>query len=254
MPPQHHEWLQRFPNYTAGHPALVGPYLGLNTVAAADHTRERVRTLSLAADWAESIFLADIQGPPMGCGCGNPCCRSWDNAPGPKRADTPYQKPELLFPLQFYRELAADLPDHTLIPVLCPECERGISVDGVDDPDGPTGTDLCQGIPCVSPCAKEYWSSLLAAFRRECPAISLLLLTEASGKNHPIFGEPRAWASRAHRHYGTDLLPSVEPEDAFRFEHCLILSDAPQNCWPVAPPPDYVPEVPAIMCGYCPSG
>ncbi|MDX1933610.1 MAG: hypothetical protein SFU56_13505 [Capsulimonadales bacterium] len=250
--PQHHEWLRRFPEYSGGHPALVAPYIGLNTRAAAEHARSQAYRRIADAVWAKRLFLGDIQGPPMGCGCGNPCCRSWDNAPGPKLASTPYDRPVLLFPVEFVAALKAALPDRDLVPVLCPECERGVRIDGIDDPDGPEGTDLCQGVPCVSPCATLYWPSLLTAFRGMGGEVGLLLLTRALGKEHPVFGGPRAWAERAHRHYGVDLLPAVEPEDAARFDRVLILTDAPQDVHPVEPPADYVPDVPAIRCGYCP--
>ena len=82
--PQHHEWLRRFPEYPGMHPALVAPYIGLNTQAAFEYALARTKHKIEAAGWARQVWLADIQGPPMGCGCGNPCCRSWDNAPGPK--------------------------------------------------------------------------------------------------------------------------------------------------------------------------
>jgi hypothetical protein len=251
--PQHHEWLRRFPQYAGGHPALVAPYIGLNTVAAFDHARGRVTSLIRRAPWAERVWLADIQGPPMGCGCGNPCCRSWDNAPGPKRASTPYDHPEVLFPLEFYAAVVEDLPGRDIVPVLCPECERGVTVGGADDPDGPDGTDLCQGVTCSRPCALDYWPALLRAFRGPTPEIGLLLLTTAFGKDHPVHGSPRAWAVSAHRHYGADLIPCIEPDDADRFDcAALLLTDAPQDCRPVPPPPGYVAEVPPILCGYCP--
>lgn len=252
--PQHHEWLRRFPNYRGAHPAVVAPYIGLNTEAAFQYALNRAKRQIEAAPWARRIWLADIQGPPMGCGCGNPCCRSWDNAPGPKRASTPYDRPELLFPLEFYRDLTMALPGREIVPVLCPECERSIVLDGVDDPDGPAGTDLCLGVPCGDVCTLQYFPRLLSAFRAACEPIGLLLMVDALEKNHPVFGAPRGWAHRAHRHYGEDLIPCVEPADAGRFENALILTTAPQDCWPVAPPPGYRAEVPPIMCGYCPPG
>lgn len=249
--PQHHEWLRLFPDYTGGHPALVSHYIGLNTVDAFQYGQRRVAGFAQANGWLTRLWLADIQGAPMGCGCGNPCCRSWDNAPGAKLAPTPYEHPTLLFPLEFYKTLRATLGSVEIVPILCPECERGITLDGVADPDGPEGTNLCQGIPCVRPCALDYFPALSQAFRHETQT-GLLLMSDALGKNHPIFGEPRAWAKRSHRHYGLDFLPCVEPEDANAFEQCLILTDAPQDCFPVAPPVGYVPEIPPILCGYCP--
>jgi hypothetical protein len=250
--PQHHEWLQKFPSFTGTHPALVAPYIGLNTRPAFDHAIEKLSTILTANPWAKIVYLSDIQGAPMGCGCGNPLCRSWDNAPGEKIAASPYDKPTILFPLVFWQTLQSRFPERTIIPILCPECERGIVLDGVDDPDGPDGTNLCQGIPCVRPCALDYWVRLLSAFREATPTVGLLLLTRALEKDHPVYGEI-GWAKRAHRHYGEDLLATIEPEDAGKFaSDTLICTDAPQTAYPIAPPDGFVPKLPPIMCGYCP--
>lgn len=262
--PQHHEWLRHFPDFRHGHPALVAPYIGLNTRAAAEHALARAARIIDGAPWADLVWLGDIQGPPMGCGCGNPCCRSWDNAPGPKLAPTAYDNPELLFPREFFAALASALPGRVLVPVLCPECERFLDLEGVGDPDGPDGTDLCQGVPCV-PCTQQFWPDLLRAFRGAVPTVGLLLLNDALGKDHPVFGPPRAWSRLAYRHYsalGDDtagpraaLIACIEPEDAAAFPgDALILTNAPQDAWPAVPPPGYIPEVPPIQCGYCPPG
>ena len=250
--PQHHEWLRRFPDYPGTHPAVVAPYIGLNTQAAFQYALGQTKRKIERADWARQVWIADIQGPPMGCGCGNPSCRSWDNAPGLKLASTPYDRPEVLFPLEFYTALAAALPRTKFVPVLCPECERSIQLDGIDDPDGPEGTDLCQGIPCGNICTLQYFPKLLAGFREAVEQIGILLMIDALDKNHAAFGPPRRWATHAHRHYGTDLIACVEVDDADTFEHALLLTDAPQNCWPAPPPPGYTATVPPIMCGYCP--
>lgn len=250
--PQHHEWLTRFPDYQGAHPAVVAPYLGLNTQAAFQYALAAAVRHIAAAPWARRVWLADIQGPPMGCGCGNPSCRSWDNAPGPKLASTPYDRPEVLFPLEFYVALTAALPERDVVPVLCPECERFIDLNGVADPDGPQGTDLCQGIPCGDICTLQYFPKLLEGFRNRTEQIGLLLMVNALEKNHSVFGAPREWALHAHGHYGTDLIACIEPEDAGRFAQALILTNAPQDCRPAPPPPGYRAEVPPIMCGYCP--
>lgn len=252
--PQHHEWLRRFPDFQGCHPAVVAPYIGLNTRPAFDYALQKTSRQIASAPWAETIWLADIQGAPLGCGCGNPACRSWDNAPGPKLASTPYDRPEILFPLEFYVSIQALLPERKLIPVLCPECERLIAIEGVADPDGPHGTDLCQGIPCGDICSVQFFPRLLSAFRKTTESLGLLLMVDALEKNHIVYGHPRQWATLAHRHYGLDLLACVEPPEANAFENALILTDSPQNCWPVVPPPGYRPEVPPIMCGYCPPG
>lgn len=252
--PQHHEWLRKFPDFTGSHPAVVWPYIGLNTVAAFDYALNRAVELIGRAPDLRRIWLADLQGAPMGCGCGNPCCRSWDNAPGPKLASTPYNRPELLFPYEIYESICAALPGRDIVPVLCPECERSIDLDGVPDPDGPEGTDLCQGIPCGDVCTLQYFPRLMTRFRANVHEIGLLLMVDSLEKRSPIFGEPRGWATRAHRHYGADLIPCIEPDDASAFDRALILSDAPQDCRPEAPPVGYRAEVPPILCGYCPPG
>ncbi len=254
--PQHHEWLRThpFPSLAARegaeerggwvHPALVGGWIGLNTKLAFEHALERLFTALSQNPWCETLYLSEIQGPPMGCGCGNPSCRSWDNAPGEKVAPTAYEKPEILFPLEFFRAIRAQTKIE-MIPILCAECERGVCIGGVDDPDGPEGTDLCQGIPCVRPCALDFWPRLLDAFRLETPSVGLLLLQSALEK-------PEDWPRRAHGHYGADLFPCVEPESAGDFTDCLIATDAPQSCWPEPLPEGVVPTIPAIQCGYCP--
>lgn len=248
--PQHHEWLRLFPDYAGGHPALVWPWIGLGTRAPFDHELARFVAAAKASPY-DTILLADIQGPPMGCGCGNPSCRSWDNAPGEKVAPSPYEVPEVLFPLEFFRAARRALPGRRLIPILCPECERGIELEGVADPDGPEGTNLCQGVGCVYPCSTEYWPRLLEAFRHETDRIGLLLTVDGLERNHPVYGEPRAWAHRAHRHYGLDLTPCVEPVDAPASGDWIVLATYDQSCRPVAPPPGYEPSVPPIRCGLC---
>lgn len=241
--PQHPEWLRRFPSYEGGHPALVAPYIGLSTQAAADHALARL----MALPRRPRVLLFDVQGPPMGCGCGNPCCRSWDNAPGPKVAPSAYEGAEILFTMRFLRRVRASAPDVTWLPVLCPECERGITLDGVEDPDGPNGTDLCQGVACVSPCATVYWPRLLETAHAEGP-VGLLLTVRGLEKDHPVYGPSGSWASRAHRHYGEDHLPFVEPPEADRFERVVVVTDLPEPVQPVAPPNGYVPSVPPIRC------
>lgn len=244
--PQHHEWLRRYPEWQGGHPAVVGGWIGLNTTAAADHALRRL--LDHWSSEAEMLWLGDIQGPPMGCGCGNPICRSWDNAPGEKVAPSTYSSPDLLFPLEFFRSVRQALPSVPITPVLCAECERGIEFDGLADPDGPEGTNLCQGVGCMSPCADIFWPRLLQAFRAEAVEIGLLAMVRALDKDHPSYGAPGAWAERAWRAYGQDLIPVVEPPEARRFASCLVALDAPQSCWPEAPPAGYEPTVPAIRC------
>lgn len=245
--PQHHEWLSRFPDYTGGHPALVSNYVGLNGVAAAAYRLEKLQNLPDA-----EVFTFDLQGPPMGCGCGNPSCRSWDNSSGPRIAATAYENPEVLFPLEFARRLQARNPQSQILPVLVPECERGFRLGHVEDPDGPEGTNLCQGIPCQHPCALDYFPRLLAAFREEFGRVAIMLSVSVLEKGYAVFGEPGAWSALAHRHYGTDLIPVVDPREAARFKTPAVITGYDFEFAPMSPPPGFSPTIPPIMCGYCP--
>jgi len=245
--PQHHEWLTRFPDYRGGHPALVSNYVGLNGVAAAEYRLERMRNLPHGP-----VFVFDLQGPPMGCGCGNPGCRSWDNSSGARVAPTAYENPEVLFPLEFARRLRRANPQTEIIPVLVPECERGFRLGHVEDPDGPEGTNLCQGIPCHHPCALDYFPKLLGAFRAEFDRVAIFLSASVLEKDHPVFGEPGAWSRIAQGHYGNDLIPVVDPREAPQFANPVAMSDYDFEFAPIAPPPGFTPTIPAIMCGYCP--
>jgi hypothetical protein len=241
--PQHSEWLRLFPEFSGGHPAVVAPYIGLGSRKGFEHALERWRALPKR----RRALLADIQGPPMGCGCGNPACRSWDNSPGEKVAPGTYQRPEILFPWEFFLAARSAAPGVELTPILCPECERGIEVGPADDPDGPGGTDLCQGVGCMSPCADDFWPRLRDRFIASGPA-GIVLTVDALRKNHPVYGPPRAWAEACWRANGAAMIPVIEPEDAGRFDQAIIVESYRQDCWPEAPPPGYEPSEPPIAC------
>lgn len=244
--PHNGEWLgSKYPGVN-----LVAPYIGLNNVEAFDFARSQVIRTIVENDWCTKLWLTDIQGPPMGCGCGNPSCRSWDNSPGRKIVGTtPVDLPDRFFSEIFFESVMQAIweMDRPLqvCPILCPGCERDVTVAGVPDPDGPHGTGLCR---CDRPCSGDYWPELLTRFRGWLgslfvPQVGLLLLCDALQKNQPVYGAPRNWPLLAHCHYGQSLFPCIEPADAGRFESCIIALDAPQTCWPVLAPAGYHPAL-----------
>ena len=238
--PQHDRWQAgRFAD------SLVAPYICLNNRDAADHARAGIVAALRENSWCSKLWLADVQGPPSGCGCGNLCCRSWDNSPGEKLVPaSPADLPDQFWPELFFEEVINHIWDLEraiqVCPILCPECEWGFALGGVDSPDGPQGTNLCGGIRHDAT-SLDYWPELLERFRRLggslfVPQVGLLLLCEALRKNHPVYGAPRNWPVLAHSHYGLDLFPCIEPADATKFNDCAIVLDAPQTISPKPAP------------------
>lgn len=272
--PQHHEWLQAFPDWNGGHPALVAPWLCVNNRAAFDYALARVRALVQQAPPLDGLFLNDIQGPPAGCGCGNVLCRSWDNSPGDKIAPTPYQNPDVFFSQVFWEKcalaLAETLPISRLIPIICGECEIGVTMGGVESPDAQMGT--CRGIACSRPCALVYWPGMVRAFSGEVGgplSVGLLTPYKLFGRDVPLYGGTAAWVGASVAHYreidptasvlavvqGWNVTPDELAAQIEQAATCgatgvLVLEEPlDQSWWPVAPPADYAPSVPPILCG-----
>ena len=219
--PQHHEWLRRFPDYRGTHPAVVAPYIGLNTQAAFQYALAKTQRKIEAAGWAR----AGLAGGHSGAADGLRVRQSLPVAvgttpPAPKLASTPYDRPEVLFPLEFYTALAASAGyEHRSRPV------SGVRTVHRSrrraDPDGPEGTDSVPGHSLRRHLHAPVFSQASRRVSQTTERIGLLLMVDALEKNHAVFGPPRRWAARAHRHYGTDLIACVEPQDADRFEHAL---------------------------------
>jgi hypothetical protein len=276
--PQHHEWLQAFPNWGGGRTALVAPWICVNNRAAFDYALNRVCRLVEAAPPLDGLFLNDIQGPPAGCGCGNVLCRSWDNSPGAKIAPAPYQNPDVFFSQVFWRACADAianlsvnaLPPSRVFPVICGECEIGVTMGGVESPDERRGT--CRGIPCSRPCALVYWPGLvrsLAAERGRPSAVGLLTPYRLFDRDTPLYGGTAAWVGASAAHYreydpNASLIAVVQGWDVTQDELAaqkeqairngaagLLVLEEPleQSWWPVAPPADYVPSIPPVLCG-----
>ena len=213
--PQHHEWLQvtdhsvdravdhsRFEDRAATaasdaqhqtpdseHLPAVFPWVCVNNRAVFAYEQQRIRRILASAPKLDGLFLCDIQGAPMGCGCGNPLCRSWDNSTGKKVAPAPYQHPDKYFSREFVSAVRRNLPDVTILPVLCEECENGIDVGPAADPDL---DGACHGVPCAHPCSLDYYPGLLRALSGPSP-IGLLAFYRLFRRNTPEYGAEAGW-------------------------------------------------------------
>jgi hypothetical protein len=197
--PQHTEWLELFPeqDWTGRH-AVVYPWICVNNRAVFEYARDRVCRLVNAIDAPlAGVFVSDIQGGPVGCGCGNDLCRSWDNSPGEKIAPSPYERPETFFSVVFLNELRRRLPGMTLVPIICEECEAGITMDGIDSPDELLGK--CHGVPC-RPCSTDYYPRLIDSLVDE-PRVGLLSFYKLWRRNVPLWGPEAGWVGAVLRRY-----------------------------------------------------
>jgi hypothetical protein len=197
--PQHTEWLELFPeqDWTGRHP-VVYPWICVNNHAVFDYASQRVCRLVNAIEAPlAGVFLNDIQGGPVGCGCGNDLCRSWDNSPGEKIAPSPYERPETFFSVVFLNELRRRLPGRTLIPIICEECEAGIVMDGIDSPDEVLGE--CHGVPC-RPCSTDYYPRLIDSLQPE-PRVGLLSFYKLWRRNVSLWGAEAGWVGAVLRRY-----------------------------------------------------
>ncbi len=278
--PQHHEWLEAFPEWRPNggkHPALVYPWVCVNNRATFEYELERVARLVSEAPPLNGLFLNDIQGAPAGCGCGNILCRSWDNSPGDKIALTPYSNPDVFFSMAFWKACQtalAQLPEkaiseQNLIPILCGECELGVLIGEVFSPDDSLGG--CRGIPCAGVCAHSYWPGMVKAFSKQeggPERVGLLTPYKLFGRDGPLFGETASWVAGLTQHYlsfdsKAQLIAVVQGWDVSENElqdqlemakkggaiGTLILEEALDQSWePALPPPEYVPTVPPSMC------
>lgn len=264
--PQHSEWLQAFPDWIGSHRALVYPWVCVNNAETFVWAVHKVRRLANAYPGLDGCFLNDIQGPPAGCGCGNILCRSWDNSPGVKIAPTPYAHPELFFTVEFIRACQNALPGMRLVPVICPECEMGVTIGKTERPD--VTLSSCRSIHCSRPCALEYFPGLAKTLESQ-PRVGLLALYKLFGRDVPLYGETAAWVRGVVKHYltlapKTNLFAVLQGWDVTAAERLaqirqakaggargILMSEMPidQSWKPVEPPAGYEPIVPPVMCG-----
>jgi hypothetical protein len=263
--PQHHEWLEAFPEWEGGYKALVSPWLCVNNRAAFAYALEKVTRLVAAAPPLDGLLLNDIQGAPAGCGCGNILCRSWDNSPGEKIAPTPYQKPEVTRLAQY------GLGRENTVPIICGECEIGVTMGGVESPDEQLGT--CRGIPCSRPCALVYWPGLVSAFAEPNGGAAwkgILAPYKLFGRDVPLYGKTAAWVGASVAHYreydaearliavvqgwevtSEEIGAQIEQALTQGAAGALILEEPLNQSWQPAPlPAYYAPVIPPILCGH----
>jgi hypothetical protein len=247
--PQHNEWLASFPEWEH-ETASIFPWLPLNNEAVFDFQLERVGRAASMLEPGDSIFLNDVQNSPAGCGCGNLQCRSWDNSPGDKVAPSPYDHQDAYFTAIFLDAARRANPSLKLIPVVCPECERGVTVGEVFSPEDQTG--YCKSVDCSDPCALYYYPGLLRALAG-LERVGLLCAYKALGRDLPLYGGQAAWVganiSRYAEHAPRENLVAVlqgwdVSEEEVRAQKdaaasagasSLILSRLPldQSYWPV---------------------
>ena len=278
--PQHHEWLDAFPDWRPGggkHPALVFPWVCVNNRETFDYELARVVDLVSKAPPLSGLFLNDIQGAPAGCGCGNILCRSWDNSPGEKIAPTPYSNPDVFFSKAFWLACKSALSalseksisPGNLIPILCGECELGVQIGEVFSPDDLLGG--CRGIPCAGVCAHSYWPGMVRAFAQTeggPETIGLLTPYKLFGRDSPIYGESAGWVAGLTQHYlefdsAAHIIAVVQGWDVTEAQieaqigmakkggatGTLVIETKLDQSWePAHPPADYVPTVPPSMC------
>jgi hypothetical protein len=189
--PQHDDWLKNFPEFKAPK-AAVFPWLPLNNRSVFDFQIERVLGLAQPLREGDVVFLNNVQNSPAGCGCGNLQCRSWDNSPGEKVAPSPYDHADVFFTDMFVRELARRRPELRFVPVLCPECERGVRVGAAESPEDSTG--YCRDINCSDPCALFYYPGLVRALAR-LDSVALLCAYKELRRDLPMYGGPAGWVA-----------------------------------------------------------
>lgn len=195
--PWHPEWLAAFPDWQTpeGMMPAVAPWVSVHTRAVFDYALARITRL--LAGWSQNeglqgIFLNDIQGGPTGCGCGNELCRSWDVSPGAKVAPSPFTHTEDYFTVRFLEAVTAACEGLHVIPVICSECEIGVTIGGIVNPD--LSALHCHGVTCGNPCGGIYYPGLIRALSSQT-CVGLLSFYQLFGRNIPLYGDEAAWCA-----------------------------------------------------------
>ena len=195
--PWHPEWLAAFPDWRTpeGMMPALAPWVSVHTRAVFDYALARVVSLLeglRAAGGLHGVFLNDVQGGPTGCGCGNELCRSWDVSPGTKVAPSPFTHTEDYYTVRFVEAVAAACPDLQIVPVICSECEIGVTIGGIVNPDL---TALhCHGVTCGNPCGGIYYPGLIRALAAQS-CVGLLSFYRLFGRDIPLYGGEAAWCA-----------------------------------------------------------
>ena len=82
--------------------------------------------------------------------------------------------------------------------MLCEECENGLDVGKAKTPDALSGA--CHGIPCLHPCALDYYPGLIRSISSPTP-VALLTLVKSLKRDRHEYGGPAAWVSAVVERY-----------------------------------------------------
>ena len=84
-----------------------------------------------------------------------------------------------------------------MVPLICEECEAGVTMDGIDSPDEQLGE--CHGVPC-RPCSTDYYPRLIDSLKEE-PRVGLLSYYKLWRRNVPLWGAEAGWVGAILRRY-----------------------------------------------------
>jgi hypothetical protein len=205
----HPQWLHRPHklNFYGNKPVVVFPWVSVNNLEVFQYEFEKVNNLLETAGIkdVEGVFLNDIQSAPEGCGCGNALCRMWDNSLGEKVSgeDAHYFGENPVAPLKFVQVVKKSHSNLEVIPVITEECEAGVTVGGVENPE----TTLGYGqMLCVHPDGLETYPRLIRTLS-SLEHVGLLSLYKEFERDDPAYGSEGAWTGAI-----LDRYLSVEPD------------------------------------------
>ncbi len=189
------KWMHR-PHKTGfygGSSVSIYPWVSINNKGVFDYEKDRVKSLILRAgpERALGIFLNDVQSAPEGCGCGNALCRMWDNSEGEKLSgDWPdYFGKNPIAVLRFVEAVESLFPRFNVVPIITEECEAGLEVGGVKDPE----TTLGYGrMLCSHPDGLETYPTLIKTLS-PLKAVGILSLYKVFDRDDPAYGCQAAW-------------------------------------------------------------
>ncbi|MCH7760194.1 hypothetical protein IIA15_02155 [candidate division TA06 bacterium] len=206
---KHSEWLHRPHklNFYGNKPVVVYPWVSINNFEVFEYEFKKVNGLVERAgkEGVMGVFLNDIQSAPEGCGCGNALCRMWDNSIGAKiSGEEPiFFGENPIAPFRFVQAVEKVYPQLEVIPVIVEECEAGVTVGGVKDPE----TTLGYGrILCVHPDGVDTYPKLIRTLG-SLKKVGLLSLYKVFERDDPAYGPEAAWTGAILERYH-----SVDPD------------------------------------------
>jgi hypothetical protein len=208
----HPDWLHR-PHKVQFYdePVVIDEWVCINNRAVFDYKLAQVTDLAVRAgvEGVRGILLNDVLGAPEGCGCGNALCRLWDGSVGEKISGGEGVMSfgaNPVAPRLFAEEVSRRLGGLEAIPIITEECEGGIEVCGVTDPERTLGYGR---MSCRNPCAVDSYRRLIEQLS-PLPRVGLLTLYQTFGRNVPEYGPEAAWIGCViERYHGHDPSQTV---------------------------------------------